>query len=429
MNKPEASPFRRNLRLVKLGTGVVGSRIGLALQTLFSSEETKQDRHLRFQRANARRLRNELADLRGPAMKLGQLLSTQTPLLDPDAIAELSTLQMKAPAMHPTLMRVQFKAEFGRNPEDMFARFNPEPFAAASLGQVHRATTKDGADVAVKIQYPAVREIVDADLTLLRRALLPVRLAKIVPVSVVEELHRGILAECDYRNEARNIERFDSGMKHLPYLSVPRVFPELSGERVITMSFLPGAHIDEFLRGKPSQALRDRIGHHLTELFCYQTYKMHLLHADPHPGNYLFDSSHVGLVDFGCVKEIGPDMLQCIRQFAGGAWRRDERIYRSMIRVMRGPGVSPGDPGPRQALERVMKLYEMFYREDGTPADFGDTRSFRELMKAYQILIGSKFLSATFIFYSRAEMGLYMNLHRLGARVPAYTVAMDAMKE
>jgi predicted unusual protein kinase regulating ubiquinone biosynthesis (AarF/ABC1/UbiB family) len=427
MKGPESSQFKRAARMTKLGVSLVGSNLSFALGNLFSSQETRQTRRSTHHEKNARRIRQELQDLRGPAMKLGQVLSMQSHLLDAKAVEELSALQMQAPPMHPTLMRIQFRAEFGKDPEKVFAKFDPEPFAAASLGQVHHATTKEGANVVVKIQYPAVREIIESDFNALSRVMLPARLTQFVPDSVIEELRRGILLECDYRNESRNIQRFGRAMKDIDYVRLPTVFPEFSGERVISMSFVEGVHLDKYLIRKPSQKIRDLAGQRLTELFCFQAYTMHLLHADPHAGNYLFQDDAIGLLDFGCVTELQPDVLQCIRDFSVVRWSEDEGVYRSMLKVIRGPGVSPTDPRPRRTLDEMIRVYRRLYQQDGTPTDFGDPRILAEMTALYKTMIQSKFLSREFLFYSRAEMGLYMLLHRLRARVSTYAIATRAM--
>jgi predicted unusual protein kinase regulating ubiquinone biosynthesis (AarF/ABC1/UbiB family) len=427
MKGPESNQFKRVARMTKLGVKIVGSNLGFAFGNLFSSADVRNARRSALQEKNARRIRQELQDLRGPAMKLGQVLSMQSHILDPRAIEELSALQMQAPPMHPTLMRIQFRAEFGKEPERMFATFDPKPFAAASLGQVHRAKTKQGIDVAVKIQYPAVREIIETDFQALSRVILPARLTQHISDSVLDELRRGILLECDYHNEASNIRRFADSMKAISYVRIPNVISALSGERVITMSLLGGDHLDAFLRTKPSQTTRDFLGQRLTELFCFQAYKMHLLHADPHPGNYLFRPDSIGMLDFGCVTQIKPEVLQCIRDFSLSKWNENDAVYRSMLKVIRGAGVSPRDRAPRRTLDEMIKVYRKLYREDGTPTDFGDPRVLRDMTGLYGKMIGSKFLSPEFLFYSRAEMGLYMMLHRLGARVSTYTIATNSM--
>ena len=139
-------------------------------------------------------------------MKLGQLLSLQARTLPEEVIRELAGLQMRAPGMHPTLARARFKASVGKYPEEVYREFEGEPFAAASLGQVHRAVTRTGEKVAVKIQYPAIRASIENDFKLLRSASLPARMTGHLPQSILDEVQRGFLEETDYLHEAENIE-------------------------------------------------------------------------------------------------------------------------------------------------------------------------------------------------------------------------------
>src|SRR5262249_50543131 len=139
----------------------------------FLAEETGEQRRRKFQKQSSQKVREELGSLKGAAMKLGQLLSLQTHVLPEEALTELANLQMQAPAMHPTLARAQFRSSLGKDPEEVFSKFEEQPFAAASLGQVHRAITRSGETVAVKIQYPAIRTAIENDLKLLRSATLP----------------------------------------------------------------------------------------------------------------------------------------------------------------------------------------------------------------------------------------------------------------
>ncbi len=196
--KESSGAVHRGLRLGKLGLSITGSYLGYQAQNIFLGERQRDQRRRQFQTQSSRRIRAELGSLKGAAMKLGQLLSLQTQALPEEAIAELANLQMHAPGMHPTLARAQFKASLGKDPEEVFRRFEDEPFAAASLGQVHRAVTRAGEDVAVKIQYPAIRAAIESDLKLLRSATLPARMTGYAPGDIIDEIQRGFLEETDY---------------------------------------------------------------------------------------------------------------------------------------------------------------------------------------------------------------------------------------
>lgn len=317
MVEQETGPFERAFRMGKLGAGIAGSYIGYQIQNLFLDQESGREKRAGMNQRNSARFREELQHLRGPVMKLGQMLSMQSDALPAEIIEELTSLQMKAPAMHPTLMRTQFRKALGKNPEEVFREFDPEPFAAASLGQVHRAVTKRGEKVAVKIQYPAIREVIENDFKLLRTVSVPAKLAGYLPKIALDELERGILEETDYVNEARNIEHFRKRLKPLKQIQVPKLHPRFCTDTVLTMSLLDGVHLNEFLRSKPTQALRNKIGARLVELFGTQLHSVHAVHADPHPGNYLFTKDgKIGLIDFGCVKQLNDTTVGLLRQMA-----------------------------------------------------------------------------------------------------------------
>ena len=301
----------RGFRMGKLGFSLMGSYLGYQAQNLILGESDRAQRQSRFRQKASRRVREELGALKGPAMKLGQLLSMQDNILPEEALAELANLQMHAPAMHASLARAQFKSALGKYPEELFREFDPEPFAAASLGQVHRAITFGGEKVAVKIQYPAIRSAIENDFKLLRSATIPTRLTGHVPSALLDEIQRGLLEETDYVHEADNLEFFRKGLGGHDYVTVPRVYRKLSSDRVLTMSFVEGGSFADFLKRKPSQTLRDLVGFRLLEMFEVQARVLKALHADQHPGNYLFQpDGRIGLIDFGCVKRISIDVLE-----------------------------------------------------------------------------------------------------------------------
>src|SRR5712692_10428846 len=223
MTSEKNTSTRRALGMASMSADIAGSYIGYLLQRTFLDEvrrETKlKSTHIRA----ARRMVDELQALRGPAMKIGQTLSLQTGTLPDEVLAELATLQMEAPGMHPSLVRVQVKGSLGREPEEILKDFTPEPFAAASLGQVHHAVTRDGERVAVKIQYPGIRQAIENDFKLVRAVSKPAQASGHIPKAAIDEVEQQILAETDYRREAENIEFFAKQLAPLSFVRVPRV--------------------------------------------------------------------------------------------------------------------------------------------------------------------------------------------------------------
>lgn len=411
--------------MAAMSAGVAGSYAGYLAQRAFLGED-QRERKLKATHAKAgRRMTGELSTLRGPAMKLGQAISLQTDLVPEEIIQELAALQMRAPGMHPSLVRAQFKTSMGALPEDVFRSFEAEPFAAASLGQVHRAVTRDGKRVAVKIQYPGIRAAITSDFKLVRKLTGSARLTGHVPQAVLDEIEQQILAETDYRREADNIDFFRKRLQPLGYVDVPQVCSEYSSDRVLTMSLLGGEHLQTYLARRPSQQERDKLGAHLLELFFYQLLKIEAFHADPHWGNYLFGPNReIGLVDFGCVKYLAPDLVEHLQAaFLYPGDRRSAEFRRLLEAGYALHGAKMG----RAALRALVNLADDFYRRVYPPEyekeneafDFGDKAFLGDFMRQAAHLFGARGTRAEYVFLARAEAGLYQTLHRLRSRVPA----------
>src|SRR5436189_2428554 len=228
MSSQKDTTTGRALRMASMGAGIAGSYVGYLLQRAFLGEAKGKIKLKSTHIRAARRMADEMQALRGPAMKLGQMLSLQTGFLPDEVLAELVTLQMEAPGMHPSLVRVQVKGRLGREPEEIFKHFTAEPFAAASLGQVHHAVTREGQRVAVKIQYPGIRRAIENDFTLFRTVSKPAQASGHLPRTAIDEMEQQVLAETDYQREADNIEFFAERLALLPFVRVPRVLRQYS---------------------------------------------------------------------------------------------------------------------------------------------------------------------------------------------------------
>ncbi len=413
----------RGYRLGKLGLSLAGSYLGYQVQNIVLGETGKPQRKAHFQKKASRRLREELGALKGPAMKLGQLLSLQGGILPEETLLELANLQMQAPGMHASLARAQFKSALGKYPEEMFREFDPEPFAAASLGQVHRAVTFKGEKVAVKIQYPAIRSAIESDLKLLRSAALPGRVTGHVPSALLDEVARGLLEETDYVREAGNLDYFRKGLAGLDFVTVPRVHRELSTDRVLTMSFVEGELLSDWLKRKPSQALRDLTGARLFEAYETQAQHLRVIHADQHPGNFLFQpDGRFGLVDFGCVKRVNFDVFELRRFQDDRGWRESEAAERRFLSILYGKSV-PYDRA-RKMLPLLEEYHDVF-RLPGSVDYVIDPRNHRKTnSKAMEIerrmgrlTLRDKLINPDFVYFIRADMGFFHLLGEMGATV------------
>src|SRR5437667_3152039 len=423
MSSQKNTTTGRALSMASMGAGIAGSYVGYLLQRAFLGEAKGKIKLKSTHVRAARRMAGEMQALRGPAMKLGQMLSLQTGVLPDEVLAELASLQMEAPGMHPSLVRVQVKGSLGREPEEIFKHFTAEPFAAASLGQVHHAVTREGQRVAVKIQYPGIRRAIENDFGLFRTFSKPAQASGHIRKSAIDEIEEQIIAETDYLREAENIEFLAERLAPLSFVKVPRVVREYSSDKVLTMSLMTGRHLEDFLAQRPSQKLRNQLGANLFELFYFQVLKVEALHADPHWGNYLFnDDASIGLVDFGCVKYLRPESAEYLRSAFLYPGAIDSPDFRRLIERHYEQAGEKLLPAARRAL---IGLAENFYRKVYPPKpeknqlfDFSDTTFLLDLLRESKNLLRTKGVLTEFIFMGRAEMGLYQTLHRLKARVP-----------
>jgi predicted unusual protein kinase regulating ubiquinone biosynthesis (AarF/ABC1/UbiB family) len=416
------SPVRRALGIANLGVGVAGSYLGYALQRAILGEIKTRGKLKATHTHAARRMADEMQSLRGAAMKIGQTLSLQTGTLPDETLAELATLQMHAPPMHPSLVRAQFKQSLGAEPEEIFRQFTTEPFAAASLGQVHQAVTRNGKRVAVKIQYPGIRQSLANDFRMFRAFTKPAQASGHIPKNVIDEVEKQIISETDYLREADNVEFFRGQLAPLSFVTVPAVFREYSSDKVLTMSLVRGSHLDDFLARRPSQKLRNQLGENLFDLFYFQLLKVEALHADPHWGNYLFkDDGSLSLVDFGCTKYMSRASIAYLRSIFLYPGSTHSAKFGRLLETYYHDAGQKILPETRRAL---IQFADNFYRrvyppglDEQRPFDFSDKKFLQIFLSESKRLFRTKGVLTELIFAARAEMGMYQTLHRLKARV------------
>jgi len=246
-----------------------------------------------------------LGTMKGVMVKLGQMASYVDEGLAPSVRRTLSRLQDSVPPMSAELAAGMIAEELGAPPEQIFARWDSQPIAAASIGQVHRAITRDGLAVAVKVQYPGIAEMMAADLdnvSLLRRMLRVTAPSQDVD-SLVAELRDRVLEELDYRREAANQQRLHDYFAGHPTISIPGIVPELSTRRVVTSELVTGARFSDVLGW--DQREKDLAGETLYRFVFRSLYEMRAFNGDPHPGNYVFHGGgKITFLDFGMVKHF-----------------------------------------------------------------------------------------------------------------------------
>jgi predicted unusual protein kinase regulating ubiquinone biosynthesis (AarF/ABC1/UbiB family) len=282
------------------GAGYLGARV----RSLRDGDLADQ----RFHTETAERMLELLGSMKGAAMKLGQIASFVDLDLPPEIAATyheiLADLRDAAPPTDPAAIAAVVRDEFGAPPEQVYAWWDPEPLAAASIGQVHRARLHDGTEVVAKVQYPGIAEAVQSDLA---NAELFTPLARLVSPNLeirplVEELRERLVDELDYQREAQYQQAFFERYDGHPFIRIPRVFPEHSRPRVLTSEYLPGLNFEDMV-AKSTEDERQRHAEIIFRFVYGSIYRFRLFNADPHPGNYLFPGDGtVVFLDFGSVK-------------------------------------------------------------------------------------------------------------------------------
>jgi predicted unusual protein kinase regulating ubiquinone biosynthesis (AarF/ABC1/UbiB family) len=367
--------------------------------------------------------------LRGAALKLGQALANLPEIVPDQIVGTLERLHFEAPPMHFALLREQVRNELGQEPEAAFATFETRAFAAASLGQVHRATLKSGQDVAVKIQYPAIGRSIRNDFRNLSAILLPMRLGRgWEPVKAqLEDIRRVIEQETNYEREAEWQRKARALFDEDDPILVPRVYDQFSTRRVLTMDYLDGMHIQDFLAGNPSQQVRDRFGALIFQAQDRLHYSGRLLYADPHPGNFLFrPDGRLGFLDFGCVRPYTDREWECCRLCDLAIRGGPDDVVRALRSTL---GLSEGDVIDPDLLTQNVEFGRWMWRpywHDG-PFDFSDPAYLREGVDRFAAL-GRARITAPWLtmnaFIARWYFGTVAVLYRLGARVDVRSLVL-----
>lgn len=417
---------RRALPLAGFGVRTAGEAVVAALAT----RERRAERFTRLHERRAERYVEILGNARGALMKVGQLMSA----FDLSALehgsslevyrAALERLQADAPPMAPELARGTIERSLGRRIEDVFATFDDDHLAAASIGQVHAATLPDGREVVVKVQYPGVADAVRADLANTELVLTFCRiLTAVVPGSAIDfraiasEVTDRTLEELDYVHEAQNVTRFAERYRGHPFIRIPEVVADASTDRVLTMTRLHGRRLAEV--DDAPQDLKDRWGEILFRYSNGNRGADRMSNTDPNPANFLLgDDGTVGFVDFGCVKHFDEDDYTLVHDYNRAVIDGDAPLLR---RLMIDGGILPADSV--LTADELLDWARLPQRSVTAPQPFTITPDyFRDsgptamLPTGPQRRIASQLdIPPAFLFVSRLDVGLHGTLARLRA--------------
>lgn len=376
--RPDAPPSSRLGRLARLG-GLSTRAIPVAAEAMrraaFGRRQTEEEeleaqrRVLENAKKTAEAMLKTLGEMKGLPLKLGQMASYIDGLAPPGYEEKfqgvLEKLQAKAPPLSREAAVKVVSKELGA-PDEVFAEWDPDPFAAASIGQVHRATTKSGDRVAVKVQYPDIDKAIENDLksvALLEQMVAPIG-RKYHTKEGLDEIRSVFLAELDYRREADNAEQFRRMHEGDDEVVIPKIFHALSTRRVITAELIGGADYATFCRDA-SPTERDAVSATIWRFMFRSLFKHGWLYADPHPGNYRFlGGGRVAFLDYGCVKVMPPALIEGIKRYITAAMDgRWDDFEDACVEVL---GYDPTDPEAYQLYIDYTKMLLEPMTRDGT---------------------------------------------------------------
>jgi len=410
----------RSAKFVKTGFQIGGNYIKHYSKKLFNPELSRDE----LNEDNAADIYNSLSELKGSALKVAQMLSMDKNILPRAYVDKFTQSQYNAPPLSGPLIVRTFTKSFGKTPEKIYDKFNIKSTHAASIGQVHEAEL-NGKKLAVKIQYPGVGDSISSDLKMVKPiAFRLLGMSEKELAVYMKEVEERLLEETDYEREVRSSVEFAGACKNLNNVVFPTYYPELSSSRIITMDWIEGLHLKEFLATNPSQELKNKIGQALWDFYNFQQHELRKVHADPHPGNFLITKDEkLGAIDFGCIKEMPDDFYEPFFSLTSTDLfeNKEETIkaFRALEMIL------PNDT-PAQ-IEFYYKAYKEMISLFAKPYvtntfDFSQEQFFEDLY-AYGEKIAKmpEFKQARgvkhFIYINRTNFGLYNILHELKATV------------
>jgi len=403
--------------LARLALRFGGRYLARSPQLLFASVERRTELRHDLALRSAEEVAEELGYMKGVLMKLGQMASYVDEDMPQTFRAAMGRLQHNAPPMSPELASSVIVDELGDAPERVFARWDALPFAAASIGQVHRAITKDSKAVAVKVQYPGIARSITSDLrnvALLRRVVSAAFPGMDVQ-SLIEELGERLREEVDYLLEADNQEYFAQYYEGHPVIHVPQVVRELSTARVLTTELVSGERFEKILQW--DQHERDMAAETINRFVTRSLYRLHAFNGDPHPGNYLFHGGgRVSFLDFGLTKRFtDQDLVPLVEALRCLVIEKDGECFRSALE--HAGFLKPGAPVP---TETVVDRFGLFYSTVLQDAPMTITPAFasaivRRFFDAKGPLAPYSDVPRTYVVLQRINLGLYAVLGSLNA--------------
>ena len=423
MKTQESMPttkVERSAKFVKTGFQIGGNYVKHYSKKLFNPELNRDE----LNEDNATDIYNSLSELKGSALKIAQMLSMDKNILPKAYVNKFTQAQYNAPPLSGPLIVRTFTKSFGKSPDKIYDTFNLNSIQAASIGQVHEATLH-GKKLAIKVQYPGVGDSISSDLKLVKPFAFRLLGMSEKELNIyIKEVEERLLEETDYKLEVRRSIEFSQACRNLNNVVFPTYYPELSSGKIITMDWMEGLHLREFLETNPSQALKNKIGQALWDFYNYQQHELRAVHADPHPGNFLITPDEkLAVIDFGCIKELPDDFYDPFFALLIPGLMDDKA---ATIQAFRELEMIQPDDNEKQiefyykAYKEMISIFALPYTSKtfdfSAPEFFEGLYAYGEKiakMPEFKQPRGVKH----FIYVNRTNFGLYTILHELKATV------------
>jgi hypothetical protein len=413
--------------------GGTGAKVGInylkyyGKRVMAGGDDSTQEKHARkLEEENASTIYETFSKLKGGPLKLAQMLSIDKNLLPTAYANQFVQAQYSVPPLSYPLVVRTFCREFGKEPLDIFDRFDREAAHGASIGQVHKASLK-GLDYAIKVQYPGVAESLKSDLRVIKPIALRILGLRHRDVEkYFQEVETRLLEETDYGLELERSLHLSKASAHLPNVRFPEYHPELSSRHILSMRWIDGIPLDRFADGETSQEKRDLIGQALWDFYSHQVHDLNLFHADPHPGNFLVSDGMLCVLDFGCTKQITKEFYRKQFRFLDPNLPKNPALLEEALRDLKV--IIPSDTG--KEIHQIMMLCRTwldllalpFRSERFNFGDPGFLKSIYDLGEENRKADNLRTMkgergSPDTIYVNRAFFGLYSLLGRLRAQV------------
>ena len=423
LDKIPTGKIERASKLVKTGAKIGGNYAKYFGKKLINPDKTKDE----LNEDNASDIYDGLKSLKGSALKVAQMLSMEKNILPNAYVEKFSLSQFSVPPLSAPLVRKTFKKYLGKYPEEVFDTFEKDSINAASIGQVHRAT-KDGKNLAVKIQYPGVAQSISSDLALVKPiAMRMFNLKGKDSDKYFKEVENKLIEETDYLLEVAQSMEITKACAHIDGMAFPTCYPNLSSERIITMDWMHGRHLSEFAKTDFSQETGNKLGQALWDFYMFQIHGLRRVHADPHPGNFLVnENEELIAIDFGCIKEVPDSFYIPYFELAKPENFSDDAIFTHKLYELE---ILVDTDKPEEVLffkslfHELLSLFTSPFNQE--EFDFGDPTFWGKIADLSEHYASDKQIrkmngnrgSKHFLYMNRTFFGLYNLLHDLKARI------------